>query len=245
MSCTPQTFLWTVYLLGFLLLIYPSILSRLRYPTLLQLALLLRCPIQPSATNIWQATSFFFLACSLLYIAIFKFFTSLRVFVSSGYIPSSFFLSYRSKGDKEDLGPHACTIIRNSSYSFHARVHGDLSVSIRLDFPYECGSAWGGRQQIDTLHMSNPAISRPVSSWWRTLTSLDSSLTSSLWQTVHVSPYPLGFGPLLESVLNTVLYSSYLSILRSAFTFFSCCHLYCFQLLYQLRVPFPYFSCIV
>ena len=47
---------------------------------------------------------------------------------------------YRPKDDKEDLGPHAYTI-RNSSYSFHARVHGDLSVSIRLAFPYECGSA--------------------------------------------------------------------------------------------------------
>ena len=47
---------------------------------------------------------------------------------------------YRPKDGKEDLGPHAYTI-RNSSYGFHARVHGDLSVSIRLAFPYECGAA--------------------------------------------------------------------------------------------------------
>ena len=53
---------------------------------------------------------------------------------------------YRPKEEdgKEDLGLHAYAI-RNSSYilrsSFHARVHGDLSVSIRLAFPYECGSA--------------------------------------------------------------------------------------------------------
>ena len=58
---------------------------------------------------------------------------------------------FRPEDGKEDLGPHAYTI-RNSSYSFHERVHGDLSVSIRLAFPYECGSAYGGRQQqIDTL----------------------------------------------------------------------------------------------
>ena len=56
--------------------------------------------------------------------------------------PLPFFLSfYRPKDGKEDLGPHAYAI-RNSSYSFHARVHGDLSVSIRLPFPYECGSAY-------------------------------------------------------------------------------------------------------
>ena len=55
-----------------------------------------------------------------------------------------------------DLGPHGYTI-RNSSYSFHARVHGDLSVSIRLAFPYECGSAWRGRQQqIDTYSYVKP-----------------------------------------------------------------------------------------
>ena len=47
---------------------------------------------------------------------------------------------YRPKDGKEDLGPHVYTI-RNSSHSFHARVHGDLSVSIRLAFPYKCGSA--------------------------------------------------------------------------------------------------------
>ena len=34
LSCTPQTSLWTVYLLGFLL--YPSKPSQLRYPTLFQ-----------------------------------------------------------------------------------------------------------------------------------------------------------------------------------------------------------------
>ena len=39
LSCTPRSYLRTVSLLGFLL--YPSILSRLRYPTLFQLVLLL------------------------------------------------------------------------------------------------------------------------------------------------------------------------------------------------------------
>ena len=47
---------------------------------------------------------------------------------------------YRPKDGKEDLGPHGYAI-RNSWFSFHARVHGDLSVSIRLASPYECGSA--------------------------------------------------------------------------------------------------------
>ena len=60
-------------------------------------------------------------------------------------------LSTGRKTFKEDLGLHAYTI-RNSSHSFHARVHGDLSVFIRLAFPYECGSTQGGRQQqIETL----------------------------------------------------------------------------------------------
>ena len=39
------------------------------------------------------------------------------------------------------LVPASPCTIRKSSYSIHARVHGDLSVSIRLAFPYECGSA--------------------------------------------------------------------------------------------------------
>ena len=50
----PQTSLWTASLLGFLL--YPSMLYRLRYPTLFQLALLLLSPIQPY--QLWLATSF-------------------------------------------------------------------------------------------------------------------------------------------------------------------------------------------
>ena len=47
---------------------------------------------------------------------------------------------YRPKDGKEDLGPHAYTI-RNSSCRLYARVYGDLSVSMRLASPYECGSA--------------------------------------------------------------------------------------------------------
>ena len=35
----------------------------------------------------------------------------------------------------EYLGSHACTV-GHSSDIFHARVHGDLSVSIRLAFPF-------------------------------------------------------------------------------------------------------------
>ena len=50
------------------------------------------------------------------------------------------FSSDRPRDGKEDLGPHAYAI-QISSYSFHARVQGDLSVSIRLAFPCECGSA--------------------------------------------------------------------------------------------------------
>ena len=69
--------------------------------------------------------------------------------IVQGFEPYSFRLSleparslslYRPKDDKEDLGPH-CYSIRNSSYSFHTRVHGDRSVSMRLAFPYECGAA--------------------------------------------------------------------------------------------------------
>ena len=52
----------------------------------------------------------------------------------------SFFSFFRPQDGKEDLGPHAYTT-RNSSYSFHARVRGDLSVFIWLVFPYERGSA--------------------------------------------------------------------------------------------------------
>ena len=54
----------TVSLLGFLL--YPPIFSRLRYPTLFKLALLLLSPIQPY--QLWMAPSV--LAWSLLHIAI-------------------------------------------------------------------------------------------------------------------------------------------------------------------------------
>ena len=54
LSCTSQTSLRTASLLGFLLC--PSILSRLRYPTLFQLALSLLSPIQ--AYQIWLETSF-------------------------------------------------------------------------------------------------------------------------------------------------------------------------------------------
>ena len=53
----------------------------------------------------------------------------------------SFVAFFRPKdGKKEDISPHDYTI-RNPSCSFHVRVYGDLSVSIRLAFPYECGAA--------------------------------------------------------------------------------------------------------
>ena len=54
LSCTPQTYLWTAYLLGFLLC--PSILSRLRCPSLFQLAVLLLSPIH--LYQLWLAFSF-------------------------------------------------------------------------------------------------------------------------------------------------------------------------------------------
>ena len=47
---------------------------------------------------------------------------------------------YRQKDGKEDLCSHDYTV-QTLSYSFHARVHSDLSVSIRLAFPYKCGAA--------------------------------------------------------------------------------------------------------
>ena len=68
-SCAPQTTPWTVSLLGFLLYtyqVYPSTLSRLRYPILFQPPLSLLSPMQ--SYQPWLAT--FFLACSLLQIAI-------------------------------------------------------------------------------------------------------------------------------------------------------------------------------
>ena len=67
-------------------------------------------------------------------------FRSIVVYSSSTRVQNAQLSFYRPKDDKEDLGPHAYTT-RNSSHSFHERVHGDLSVSIRLAFPYECGSA--------------------------------------------------------------------------------------------------------
>ena len=73
----PQTCRWTVSLLGFLL--YPSMLSRLRYPALFQLALLLPSPIQPS--QLLLAT--FVFACFLLC------YHHFNVFVRNGYVPSS------------------------------------------------------------------------------------------------------------------------------------------------------------
>ena len=47
-------------------------------------------------------------------------------------------------------------------------------------------------------------------------------------------------GCIPSSVLNTVL------LVVPAFlrSFLSCCHLYCFQLFYELLIPFPYISCI-
>ena len=62
-SCIPQTCPWTAHLLGFLL--YPSMSSPLRYPTLLQLTVLFLSPVQ--LYQLWMAT--LFLARSLLYIA--------------------------------------------------------------------------------------------------------------------------------------------------------------------------------
>ena len=57
LSCAPQVSLWTVVsLLGFLL--YPPILSRQRYPTLIQLALLLLSPIQRYQGRSYRATIF-------------------------------------------------------------------------------------------------------------------------------------------------------------------------------------------
>ena len=44
LSCTPQIHPWTLSLLGFLL--FPSMLYRLRFPTLVQLAVSLHYPIQ-------------------------------------------------------------------------------------------------------------------------------------------------------------------------------------------------------
>ena len=53
---------------------------------------------------------------------------------------SSLISFYRPKDGKEDLGPHAYTT-RKSSYTLHARVLGEFSISIRLASPYECGFA--------------------------------------------------------------------------------------------------------
>ena len=51
------------------------------------------------------------------------------------------FLSfYRPKDGKEDLDPHAHAY-EIHHIDIHARVHGDLSVSIRLASPYKRGSA--------------------------------------------------------------------------------------------------------
>ena len=63
--------------------IYPSILSRLRYPTLLQLALLLLSPIQPY--QLWLATSY----CGMFLTKYCHFNFLASLFVSSGYNPSS------------------------------------------------------------------------------------------------------------------------------------------------------------
>ena len=58
LSCTRQTPLWTVPLLG---LVNSFIFARLRYPILLQLALLLFSPTQPY--QLWRATSFLARSC--------------------------------------------------------------------------------------------------------------------------------------------------------------------------------------
>ena len=63
---TPQTRPWAVSLLVCLLPVRPSMLSRLRYPTLFQLALLLLSPIQPCR----QLRAISLSARSLCYIAI-------------------------------------------------------------------------------------------------------------------------------------------------------------------------------
>ena len=81
LSCTSQTSMWTSSLLGFLLC--PSVLPRLRYPTLFQLALLLLSPTQLYQRRLAAS----FLARSLLYVAVTTF--SRLYFVLSGYIPSS------------------------------------------------------------------------------------------------------------------------------------------------------------
>ena len=82
LSCIPQTSLWTVPLLGFLL--HPFIHSRLRYPTLSQLALSSLSPMQPY--QLYVAGNLFFGMFLTLY-GHFNFVTSL--FVSSECISSS------------------------------------------------------------------------------------------------------------------------------------------------------------
>ena len=73
---------YTVSLFGFIL--YPSILSRLRYPTLLQLALSLLSPIQPY--QLWRAKLFWHVPYFIPGIVISTF---SRLLCLSGYIPIS------------------------------------------------------------------------------------------------------------------------------------------------------------
>ena len=79
--CPANLPMGSIYLLGFLL--YPSILSRLRYPTLFQLALLLLSPPCSPISFGWQPL-FWHVPCFIL-----PFQLSHVFCVLSGYIPSS------------------------------------------------------------------------------------------------------------------------------------------------------------
>ena len=84
MSCARRTSLWTVYHHGFLL--YPSMLSRLRYPTLFQLSPF-RYFLPYSPCQVWLATSLFGMFLIWKYILSSQLPHVYNCF--NGYIPSS------------------------------------------------------------------------------------------------------------------------------------------------------------
>ena len=120
LSCTPQTSLWTVSLLGFLY-IHPYVLDYV-IPPYSSLPFLLS-PIQPY--QLWLATSF--LACFLLYIVISTF--SRLLFVLCGYIPISSLITVL-------LVVLAHPI--NSTFFSYCKLYFQLFYLFRVPFPCFC-----------------------------------------------------------------------------------------------------------
>ena len=101
---------------------------------------------------------------------------------------------FTGRKTEADLGPHT-PFERLLSLEFHARVHGCLSTSIWLAFLYECGSAWGGRQQEVDVYSRRVRQILARSAREGLLTCSTCRIKFIHLVAVHASPYSWSFRP--------------------------------------------------